>query len=215
MEVAGRVLRLGSVTADTYVVGAEEDHIAPWRSSYAGATRLGGPVRFVLTSSGHGTAGADEWLEGCIVSGPQNVPVERQDLEDGISVNASHDGYARAFGLVHQRTWKLSADGARIDGADRLHAAPGRRPKAGETDFAIRFHLHSTVKAGTIENGQGALLVTPSGQQWIFHAGGFPLAIEESAFFASPEGTRATSQIVLSGKAKAGDGIDWVLMRKG
>jgi poly[(R)-3-hydroxyalkanoate] polymerase subunit PhaC len=83
MEVAGRVLRLGSVTADAYVVGAEEDHIAPWRSSYAGATRLGGSVRFVLTSSGHIAgivnppspkrsfrlndalpAGADEWLAG-------------------------------------------------------------------------------------------------------------------------------------------------------
>ncbi len=162
-----------------------------------------------------GTDGADEWLEGCIVSGPQIAPVERHEVEDGLSVNASHDGYARGLGLVHQRIWKLSGDGARLDGADRLHTVPGRRAKTGETDFAIRFHLHPSVKAGAIESGQGALLVTPAGQQWIFHAGGFPLTIEESAFFASPEGTRATSQIVLSGKAKAGDGIDWVLMRKG
>jgi polyhydroxyalkanoate synthase len=83
MEVAGRALRLGAITADAYVVGAEEDHIAPWRSSYAGAARLGGAVRFVLTSSGHIAgivnppspkrsyrvndslpAGADEWLAG-------------------------------------------------------------------------------------------------------------------------------------------------------
>jgi polyhydroxyalkanoate synthase len=83
MEVGGRQLRLGDVTADAYVVGAEEDHIAPWRSSYAGATLLGGAVRFVLTSSGHVAgvvnppspkrsfrvgdelpAGADEWLAG-------------------------------------------------------------------------------------------------------------------------------------------------------
>ena len=78
---AGAPARFGD--ADAYVVGAEEDHIAPWRSSYAGATRLGGPVRFVLTSSGHIAgivnppspkrsfrlndalpAGADEWLAG-------------------------------------------------------------------------------------------------------------------------------------------------------
>ena len=83
MVVAGRVLKLGAVKADAYVVGAEEDHIAPWRSSYAGATRLGGSVRFVLTSSGHIAgivnppspkrsfrvsdelpAGPDEWLAG-------------------------------------------------------------------------------------------------------------------------------------------------------
>jgi uncharacterized heparinase superfamily protein len=162
-----------------------------------------------------GTDGVDELLEGCIVSGPQAVPVEREDREDGISINASHDGYARAFGLLHQRSWQLSADGNRLQGADRILAAPGKKQGSDEVDFAIRFHLHPSVKAGVIENGQGALLVTPSGQQWIFHASGFPLTIEESAFFAAPEGTRTTSQIVLIGKAKAGDGIDWVLMRKG
>jgi polyhydroxyalkanoate synthase len=83
MEVGGRTLRLGDVRAGAYVVGAEEDHIAPWRSSYAGAARLGGSVRFVLTSSGHIAgivnppspkrsyrvndalpAGVDEWLAG-------------------------------------------------------------------------------------------------------------------------------------------------------
>ena len=30
-----------------------DDHIAPWKSTYLGATRLGGPVRFVLGGSGH------------------------------------------------------------------------------------------------------------------------------------------------------------------
>ena len=30
-----------------------EDHIAPWKSTYAGARLFGGPVRFVLGGSGH------------------------------------------------------------------------------------------------------------------------------------------------------------------
>lgn len=161
-----------------------------------------------------GTEGADEWLEGRIVSGPLHVPVERQENEGGLEVRASHDGYARQLGLAHERAWRLSRDGARLDGADRL-VPVGRGPHDDGVDFAIRFHLHPSVRVGTIENGKGALLVTPGGRQWIFHASGFPLAIEESAFFASPEGTRTTAQIVLAGKAKAGDGIDWTLMRKG
>jgi polyhydroxyalkanoate synthase len=34
-------------------VSAAEDHIAPWRSTYAGAKLFKSPVRFVLGGSGH------------------------------------------------------------------------------------------------------------------------------------------------------------------
>ncbi len=53
MELAGRRIDLGTVSEDAYVVGAEEDHIVPWRSAYRATQLLGGDVRFVLTSAGH------------------------------------------------------------------------------------------------------------------------------------------------------------------
>ncbi len=53
MELAGTQLQLGQVSADAYILSAREDHIAPWRSTYATAHLLGGENRFVLTSSGH------------------------------------------------------------------------------------------------------------------------------------------------------------------
>lgn len=53
MELAGRTLDLGAVDRDTYVVGAVNDHIVPWRSSYAATRLLGGSVRYVLSSGGH------------------------------------------------------------------------------------------------------------------------------------------------------------------
>ncbi len=53
MRLAGRRLRLSDVTADVYLLSAKEDHIAPWKSAYAATQLLGGPVRFVLSSSGH------------------------------------------------------------------------------------------------------------------------------------------------------------------
>ena len=37
----------------SYFISTIEDHIAPWKSTYLGATRLGGPVRYVLGGSGH------------------------------------------------------------------------------------------------------------------------------------------------------------------
>ncbi len=53
MSLAGTRLDLGQVTSDIYLLSAKEDHIAPWRSSYAGTTLLGGATRFVLSAAGH------------------------------------------------------------------------------------------------------------------------------------------------------------------
>jgi len=44
---------LSKVTVPTYFVSAMEDHIAPWKTTYAGPKILRGKSRFVLSGSGH------------------------------------------------------------------------------------------------------------------------------------------------------------------
>ena len=53
MTLAGTPLHLDDVSADSYILAAKEDHIAPWKSAYATTQLLGGEKRFVLSSSGH------------------------------------------------------------------------------------------------------------------------------------------------------------------
>ncbi|MFA7269778.1 MAG: class I poly(R)-hydroxyalkanoic acid synthase [Sterolibacterium sp.] len=53
IELNGVPIDIGKVKVPSYFISAIEDHIAPWRSTYLGATRLGGPVRYVLGGSGH------------------------------------------------------------------------------------------------------------------------------------------------------------------
>ena len=53
LELGGRMLSLADVKSDTYVVGAVNDHIVPWTSSYQATSLLGGNVRYVLSSGGH------------------------------------------------------------------------------------------------------------------------------------------------------------------
>ena len=53
IHIGGVSIDLGRVKTPLYFVSAIEDHIAPWRSTYAGAKLFGGPVRFVLGGSGH------------------------------------------------------------------------------------------------------------------------------------------------------------------
>jgi polyhydroxyalkanoate synthase subunit PhaC len=53
LELAGTLLSLADVKSDTYIVGAVNDHIVPWASSYKATGLLGGSVRYVLSSGGH------------------------------------------------------------------------------------------------------------------------------------------------------------------
>ncbi|MFC7446319.1 PHA/PHB synthase family protein [Rhodococcus daqingensis] len=72
-ERGGRTLALSDVGCDTYVVGAINDHIVPWESSYATVGLMGGEVRFALSNGGHiagivNPPGDRSWYE--VVGGP-------------------------------------------------------------------------------------------------------------------------------------------------
>ncbi|NMG30283.1 PHA/PHB synthase family protein [Aromatoleum evansii] len=53
IEIDGVPIDLGKIKVPCYFISTLEDHIAPWKSTYVGATNFGGPVRFVLGGSGH------------------------------------------------------------------------------------------------------------------------------------------------------------------
>jgi polyhydroxyalkanoate synthase subunit PhaC len=53
LTLAGQPLSLADVKSDAYVVGAINDHIVPWETSYKAVQLLGGDVRYVLSSGGH------------------------------------------------------------------------------------------------------------------------------------------------------------------
>jgi len=53
LTLAGTKIDLSKVTTPAYFVSAIEDHIAPWKTTYAGPRLLGGRNRFVLSGSGH------------------------------------------------------------------------------------------------------------------------------------------------------------------
>ncbi len=53
LTLGERPINLSLITQPLYVVGTEQDHIAPWQSSFRICKLVGGPVRYVLAASGH------------------------------------------------------------------------------------------------------------------------------------------------------------------
>ncbi len=53
IAIGGRKIDLSKITVPIYNLATREDHIAPAKSVFIGCASFGGPVRFVLTGSGH------------------------------------------------------------------------------------------------------------------------------------------------------------------
>ncbi len=53
ITLGGVPIDVTKVKVPAYFISTVEDHIAPWKSTFAGAKLLAGPVRFVLGGSGH------------------------------------------------------------------------------------------------------------------------------------------------------------------
>jgi len=156
--------------------------------------------------------GIERVVAGQIVAGPAQVGMKRETLAEGVLLDLSHDGYAQRFGLTHERRIALKSDGAQLVGEDRLVAASSLAQTPPE-NFALRFHLHPSVTAMRAGDDTAVVLDLADGQRWMFDAGGLPVALEESVFFASPDGARACQQIVVAGKAEVGVEVQWAFSR--
>ena len=53
IRLAGAPIDLTKITTPTFILSTREDHIAPWKSTYAATHFYSGPVKFVLADSGH------------------------------------------------------------------------------------------------------------------------------------------------------------------
>jgi uncharacterized heparinase superfamily protein len=148
-----------------------------------------------------------------IIGGPTDVESHRETVSNGMLLTASHDGYLNSFGVVHRRVVLLSSDGTRLDGEDTLSAAPGGRIKGKETDYALRFHLHPSVKASRLSDARGVMLVLPNRDVWIFEALDDKVGLEDSVFLAGNDGPRRTAQIVIRQDLRHAPSVRWSFTR--
>jgi uncharacterized heparinase superfamily protein len=145
-----------------------------------------------------------------IVGGPRHIETMREEMADGLMLQASHDGYVRPFGIIHHRKLILSSDGGALSGEDSFTPTRGDViPVRTPDEFAIRFHLHPAVKANRHSDRHGVMLTLPDRDVWTFTAYEDPVEIEESVFLGGPDGPRRTVQIVIFGHARTQTRVQW------
>ncbi len=158
-----------------------------------------------------GRRGLERWLSDEILSGPGQVGIERQNLPMKTRLLLSHDGYRARFGLIHERRLTLSADGARLEGEDRLKPASAKASKA--YPYALRFHIHPNVRLQSVLEGRAVLLDLTDNSRWVFTAHDSRIEIEESIFFAATDRPRPCEQIVVYSRTDQATQIAWSFRR--
>ena len=150
---------------------------------------------------------------GGLGKGVEEVRAERSEDNDSSRLVAAHDGYVRAFGLVHERSLILGNDGKELRGQDRL-VSRGRKKLRKDAPFAIRFHLAPGVEAVPTADGMGALLRSKGAPPWNFRCRGAMLTIEESLAVDGLGQARPTVQLALVGETSAlGTTVAWQFRR--
>lgn len=154
------------------------------------------------------------FLQGApIVNGPANVESYREAVDAGELLTTSQDGYLAPFGLIHRRVLMMAQDGSRLDGEDTLAPAHGGRMRGTQNDYALRFHLHPSVKASRLSDARGVMLVLPNRDVWTFEALDDRVDLEDSVFLAGNDGPRRTAQIVIHQNARQAPTVRWSFVR--
>ncbi len=180
--------------------GARSDETDPWRTALA-ATAAHSTLTVNDTSS------AAFAIDGTLRRGPDTVTAKRQDVEEGALVEAEHDGYMAAFGVMHHRALFVASHGTDVRGEDRLIGTGGEH-------FTIRFHLHPSVKASLLGDGHGVLLRMPGKEVWRMRTSADMLSLEESVYVARTGDIRRCEQVVITGPL-SGNGalVKWAITR--
>ena len=156
-------------------------------------------------------------INGKLGNGVGEVEVDRRLVESGQAtatrLEASHDGYAARFGLLHRRILILRDDGTELRGEDLLVPA-GRRAKRGKVPYAIRFHLGHGIAASLTDSKRGVHLALPDGSYWQFLSVSGEVAIDESLWVDGDGRPQPVQQLVIEGmESRGGGSFSWLLKK--
>jgi uncharacterized heparinase superfamily protein len=160
-------------------------------------------ARGLRTTAAHSTLCIDDSNSTAILQGGQlgkgvtEVGLDRRDIDKATRIEASHDGYGRAYGFIHSRLLILRSDGMELRGEDTLLPQARTPPKEGVA-VHIRFHLGTGIEVSQGDNAQAVILRLANGASWVFAATNGSLSVEESLIVDQDGRPHPTQQLVIA-----------------
>ena len=112
----------------------------------------------------------------------------------GADVSASHDGYNKRFGIIHNRKIDFLHDDKKFIGTDTIL----KKKKFKSATFEIRFHLDPSSKIMKTQDGK-TIYIDLNNEGWKFTCKKCRIDVETGLFFGLKNNFAENQNIVISG----------------
>ena len=118
---------------------------------------------------------------------------------------ASHDGYNKRYGVIHERQIKFFPKNNKFVGQDKLI----KKKNFKSSSFEIRFHLEPKTKImKTLD--EKSILIDIENEGWKFTAQGYTIDLETGLYFGKKNSFTENQNLFISGITQKEDQIiEW------
>ena len=126
-------------------------------------------------------------------------------------ISASHNGYEKKFGYIHERSIKILKKEDKIYGQDNLKKTKNFN---NSLNYFIRFHIYPDTKIVKTKAGNSVLISLPNGEGWLLECKTNSLNIEKNIFLGNKNKIMNNESVSISGEIK-GElvSIEWQIER--
>ena len=118
------------------------------------------------------------------------------------SISASHDGYNKRYGIIHERQIEFFPENNKFVGQDKLL----KKKNFKSSTFEIRFHLEPNVKIMKTQDRK-SILIDIENEGWKFTAQGYTIDIETGLYFGKKNSFTENQNLFISGITQMEDQI--------
>jgi len=118
------------------------------------------------------------------------------------NIRASHDGYNKRYGVIHEREIEFFPENYKFIGQDKLL----KKKNFKNSNFEIRFHLEPNVKIMKTQDGK-SILIDIENEGWKFTAQGYTIDIETGLYFGKKNSFTENQNLFISGITQNEDQI--------
>ena len=118
------------------------------------------------------------------------------------NICASHDGYNKKYGVIHEREIEFFPENYKFIGQDKLL----KKKNFKSSNFEIRFHLEPNVKIMKTQDGK-SILIDIENEGWKFTAQGYTIDIETGLYFGKKNSFTENQNLFILGITQNEDQI--------